>query len=133
MRQLIINLPASDIETSKYFFEQVGFALNKELTDENATCFSIDHNIVLAILPTGHFKGAINNNEVVDATKSNEMLLSVGLESKEQVDQMFSKAMSAHAKEIGKPTDFGSIYGATFADPDGHQWNIFYMASEQIK
>jgi uncharacterized protein len=129
MRQLLINLPASDIQNSKVFFQELGLILNKELTDENATCFNIDDNIVIALLPKEHFKDVINNHEVADTTKSNEVLLAIGLGSKEEVDAMFSKAISAQAKEIGKPTDFGSIYAATFADLDGHQWNIYHMYS----
>lgn len=129
-RQILINLPVSNLERSKLFFEELGLVFNKELTDENATCFNIDDNIIIALLPANHFKDAINNNEVVDATKSNEVLLSIGMESNESVDNMYFKAISAKAKEIGKPTDFGSIYGATFADLDGHQWNLFHMVGK---
>jgi predicted lactoylglutathione lyase len=128
-RQLLINLPVRDIQKSRSFFEALGLVLNQKLTDENATCFNIDDNIVIALLPAEHFKGAISGNEVADAEKTNEVLLSVGVESKEDVDSFAAKAAAAGAKEIGKPTDFGPIYGATFADLDGHQWNIFYMTS----
>jgi predicted lactoylglutathione lyase len=39
-KQLIINLPVSNIENSKIFFEKIGLDFNKDLTDENATCFT---------------------------------------------------------------------------------------------
>jgi predicted lactoylglutathione lyase len=126
-RQLLINLPVSDLQKSKRFFEELGLVLNEKLTDKNATCFNIDDNIIIALLPLEHFKSAIHN-EVVDATKSNEMLLSIGVASKEEVDMLASKAIAAGGKELGKPTDYGSIYGATFADPDGHQWNVFHIS-----
>ena len=126
-RQLLINLPVSDPQKSKNFFEELGLSFNKELTDENATCFNIDDNIVIALLPTEHFKAAIHNNEVVDATKCNEVLLSIGVKTNEEVDVLSSRAVAAGGKEIGKPIDYGSIYAATFADLDGHQWNIFHM------
>lgn len=126
LQQLIINLPVSDIQRSNNFFEALGLVFNEQLTDENATCFNVDDKIIIALLPQNHFKSAINH-EVTDTTKSNEVLLSIGVHSDDEVDIMFSKAISANAKEIGKPTKFGSIYGASFADPDGHQWNIFHM------
>lgn len=130
MNQLIINLPVTDVNNSQKFFESIGFAFNKELTDENAVCFSISDTIVLALLPQEHFQSAINNNDVADAMNTNEMLLSIGFESFEEVDVMFTKAITANAKEIGKPTNFGSIYGATFADLDGHQWNLYCMSGK---
>lgn len=129
MRQFLINLPSNDPLKSKIFFEELGFLLNKELSDENATCFNIDDNILIALLPANHFKDVINNNEVADTTKTNEVLLSVGVSSTKEVDDIYTRAVTAGGKEIGKPTDYGSIYGATFADLDGHQWNIFFMKS----
>ena len=128
VRQLIINIPVKDPIVSKSFYESIGFELNAALTDEYATCFNISENTIIALLTAGHFKDAINNNEMVDATKSNEVLLSIGVESKQEVDSFAAKAIKAGGKEIGKPTDFGSIYGCTFTDLDGHQWNIYYMA-----
>ncbi|MEO6728736.1 MAG: VOC family protein [Candidatus Dojkabacteria bacterium] len=127
MKQLLINLPVENVESSKVFFEKIGLTFNKELTDENATCFNIDENIVIALLPSEHFKAAVNNTVLIDATKVNEMLLSIGVNSNEEVDTFFNKAIEAGGKDKGKPTDYGSVYGATFSDLDGHLWNIFHM------
>ncbi|MDB4978566.1 MAG: hypothetical protein JWM56_752 [Candidatus Peribacteria bacterium] len=126
-RQLLINIPVSDPKKSKRFFEEVGFSLNKELTDEQATCFDIDDNIKIALLPIDHFMSAINNHEVADTSKCNEVLLSIGVTGREEVDIIMTKAIAAGGNKLSEPTDYGSIYGATFADPDGHQWNIYYM------
>ena len=49
----------------------------------------------------------------------------------ERFDIIFLDFEPKKAKEIGKPTDYGSIYAATFADLDGHQWNIFHMGSKK--
>ena len=124
---LLINLPVNDSQKSKDFFERLGFALNDKLTDANAVCFNIDNNIVIALLQVDHFKSAINNNEVADAIKSNEVLLSIGMDSKEEVDTLLIKAILAGGKELHEPRNLGWIYTRSFSDLDGHQWNIFYM------
>lgn len=128
-RKILINLPVKDVEKSKIFFETLGLLLNEELTDENATCFSIDTNIILALLPAEHFGDVIQQHEVVDTTKQNEVLLAIGVENRTEVDTMATLAARAGGKELIRPTDYGTIYGATFADPDGHQWNVYHMST----
>jgi predicted lactoylglutathione lyase len=126
--RVIINLPVKDQNISKNFFTQVGFSLNPELTDEYATCFNIGENTVVALLNESHFKG-ITNKEVADTSKTAEVLISVGVQSKEEVNTLVDGAVTAGGKELHEPKDLGWIYGRSFADLDGHQWNIFYMDS----
>jgi uncharacterized protein len=130
--QMILNLPVRDSQKSRRFFEEIGLRFNQKMTDENATCFDIDDNIVVALLPMEHFQAAVNNKQAIDATQTNEVLLSLGVESTEEVDAFAKKAAAAGGKILGEPKDYGPIYGATFADPDGHQWNIYHMKAATL-
>jgi len=127
-KQLLINMPVNNEEESTRFFKAAGFALNEEMSDEQATCFNIDENIIIALLPTAHFKDAINDGHVADAT-THEVLLSIGMESKEEVDGLVDKALVAGGKQAQKTVDMPEIYGRTFTDLDGHLWNIFSMSA----
>ncbi len=130
--QMILNLPVADQEKSKEFFEAIGFSFNKELTDENALCFTITPSTIVALLPNEHFKSAINNQVLVDTSTTNEILLSVGVDSKSAVDTIYAKAIAAGGKSVNPPTDYGTIYGTAFTDIDGHMWNSYYLSSTKL-
>lgn len=125
-KQVILNLPVKDSEKSKEFFLKMGLSIDAALTDANATCFVVIENVIVALLPESHFKEA-SMGEVADAAKVSEMLISVGTDSREEVDSLVDNAIKAGALEIHEPVDMDTIYGRSFADLDHHKWNIFYM------
>jgi len=125
-KQLLINLPVRSPEASKKFFTSLDLVLNEKLSDENATCFNIEDNIIVALLPVEHFKETINGNNVADET-TNETLLAIGMESKEDVDTLLDKAVVAGGQELHERVDLPDIYAGSFKDLDGHLWNIFCM------
>ncbi len=65
--------------------------------------------------------------EIVDATKSTEVLIALDAESKAKVDEMVSNAVKAGGSIYAEPQDHGWMYQHSFADLDGHQWEILYM------
>jgi len=126
IKQLLINLPVNNIEASKTFFSSLGFVRNETMSDENATCFNLENNIIVALLPTDHFKETIMGNSVADAT-TNETLLAIGLDSKEAVDNLLDTAVTSGAEELHDRVDMPEIYAGSFKDLDGHLWNVFHM------
>ncbi len=67
-------------------------------------------------------------NEIVNTKQGTEVLLSIDVESREEVDEMAAKAVKAGGTLYAEPGDNqGWMYGCGFADPDGHRWNVLYM------
>jgi predicted lactoylglutathione lyase len=64
---------------------------------------------------------------IVDATKSTEAIVALSVDSRERVDELADRALAAGGKPVNEPTDQGFMYGRSFADLDGHQWEILYM------
>ncbi|MNO02730.1 Glyoxalase-like domain protein [compost metagenome] len=60
------------------------------------------------------------------------MLISIDAESKEAVDALLQKVVEAGGIIYGEPQDQGWMYGAGFADLDGHRWNVLYMDPSQM-
>lgn len=121
--QVIIHLPVKNVKKSKDFYILLGLTFNTELSDENAACFSVNEHTLIALLRKSHFKEVLQSSS---ADKS-AVLLAVGMESKDQVDEFVNKAIDLGRPEIRKAEDHGWLYGRSFSDPDLHQWNIFYM------
>lgn len=122
--KVIINLPVKDFGVSKSFFVHLGFKLNEDLTDENALCFDIRPTTTIALLPNAHFADATQGS-IADTSKFHEVLLSVGKDSETAVDSAVESAVKAGATELHEPIHTTTMYGRSFADLDGHQWNFF--------
>ena len=80
-----------------------------------------------------HFflKGILKNaikGELADLEKGNEIIFTLGAESRDEVDNWEKKVIQAGGKIISQPEEFGEgYYGFVFSDPDGHKFNVFYM------
>jgi predicted lactoylglutathione lyase len=125
--QTFINLPVKDLTKATEFFTAIGFSFDPEFTDENATrmIVSDDTSVMLAVEP--FFKGFIEPQEIVDTSRSREVVVGLSAESREQVDELAEKAVAAGGQALGEPDDQGFMYMRGFRDLDGHQWSFIYM------
>lgn len=124
--KIFVNLPVKDLKKSIDFFTSLGFTFNPQFTDETATCMIIADNIFAMLLTEARFKD-FTKKSISDATKTTEVLLALDAESREAVDAMIKKAVKAGGATYTDPVDHGWMYIHSFADLDGHQWEIAYM------
>lgn len=125
-KNIFVNLPVKDLEKSMSFFKAIGFEFNPQFTDENAACMLIGENIYAMLLVENYFK-TFTKKEVSDATKTTEVLVSLGVETREKVEDWVNKAVAAGGKLYSDPKDHGFMYQWSFEDLDGHQWELAYM------
>jgi len=129
-KKIFVNLPVKELKHSMEFFKKLGFTFNPQFTDENAACLVISDDIYAMLLCTDFFKN-FTTKELVDATRSTEVILSLTMESRADVDKMLEKALAAGATET-MTMDEGWMYQRGFADLDCHLWEIFYMDMSAI-
>ena len=130
-KQIFVNLPVKDLKKSMDFFSKLGFTFNPQFTDENAACMIIGENIYAMLLVESFFS-TFTNKKISDATKTTEVLIAIDTESKELVDDMVKKAVAAGGTIYKEPADHGWMYQHSFADLDGHQWEVLYADESQI-
>jgi len=132
-KELWLNLPVRDVRKSKEFFTQIGFTLNTGFpeNDEAASILIGEKNTVVMLFPESTFQ-KFTGNGLVDTTQGTEVLISIDAESKEAVDALLQKVVDAGGTIYGEPQDQGWMYGAGFADLDGHRWNVLYMDQSQM-
>jgi predicted lactoylglutathione lyase len=126
MRMIFVNLPVKDLNASKGFFGELGFEFNPQFSDDTAACLVVDDNIYVMLLVEERFRDFIND-EIADAQKTTEVLTALSADSREEVDQMVAKAISAGGKPWKPPIDEGPMYGGSFQDLDGHVWELMHM------
>ena len=129
--QIFVNLPVKDLNKSVEFFTQLGYTFNPQFTDENATCMIVSDTIYVMLLVEPFFKSFIKK-EIADASKSTEAIICLSAETREQVDEMVSKAFAAGATVHNDKQDQGFMYGHGFQDLDGHLWEYMYMDPNAI-
>lgn len=128
-KELWINLPVKDVNTSVAFFTSIGFELNphQPVTPVMASLMIGDKKIILMLFEEKMFAG-FTQQPLTDTQKSTEVLFSIDAQSREEVDELAKKAAAAGGNVFAKPAESqGWMYGCAFSDPDGHRWNVLYM------
>ena len=64
---------------------------------------------------------------LADARQQTGALYAIGVDSREEVDELVRKAVASGGAHATEPTDYGFMYMWTFFDPDGHHWEVFWM------
>lgn len=130
-KNIYVNLPVRDLKRSISFYSELGFSLNEQFTDEKAACIVIGENIYAMLLTEGFFK-EFTNKKICDATKSTEVLIAIDVPGRKDVDDMVNKASKAGGSLYREPQDHGWMYQHSFADPDGHQWEVLYIDESSV-
>ncbi len=130
-RKLFVNLPVKELDRSVRFFTALGFSFNAHFTDETATCMIVSESSFVMLLTEEKFR-QFTPRQLCDTKQATEVLLCLSAESRAEVDQLVAKAVAAGGSLYKEPIDFGFMYGHSFQDPDGHQWEVMFMEPEAI-
>jgi uncharacterized protein len=130
--KIFVNLPVKDLKRSIDFFTHLGFSFNQQFTDDKAACLVINDGSIYAMLLTEPMFKKFTKKESADASKTTEVLIAIDADSREQVDELVKKAVEAGGSIYTEPADHGWMYQHSFADPDGHQWEILYMDESKL-
>ncbi|MGW1544023.1 VOC family protein [Streptomyces sp. NPDC002309] len=125
-QMIFVNLPVSDIDASKKFFTRLGYSINERFSDASTASVVISDTIVAMLLAKEKYAG-FTKKEIVDATRSSEVLLCLSAESREKVDELVDGAIAAGGSASGETQDHGFMYGRAFDDLDGHTWEVMWM------
>ncbi|MEU0781512.1 VOC family protein [Streptomyces sp. NPDC006173] len=125
-QMIFVNLPVSDVDTSKKFFTELGYAINPQFSTDDCACVVISDTIIAMMLSKQRYAD-FTKKQIVDATKGSEVLLCLSAESREKVDELVDRAIAVGGSSTGETQDQGFMYGRSFDDPDGHSWEVVWM------
>ena len=126
MRMIFVNLPVKSVEASRRFFAALGFSFNERFCDANTACLVIEENIFAMLLEHDRFRG-FTHGDLADPANGPEVLLALSAGSREEVDDLLSRALAAGGEAYKPAQDHGFMYGVSFRDPDGHVWEVVWM------
>ncbi|MFD9909928.1 VOC family protein [Streptomyces sp. NPDC059063] len=130
-QMIFVNLPVNDVEASKKYFTQLGYAINPQFSTDDCACVVISDTIIAMMLGKKHYQ-QFTTKEIADPTKTSEVLLCLSAESREKVDELVDKAVAAGGT-AGRVQDYGFMYGRAFDDLDGHTWEVMWMDPAQVE
>ena len=129
---IFVNLPVKDLDASKAFFEALGYSINPQFTDENASSVVLSDTIYVMLL-TEPFYATFTSKTIADARTTSEVQNALSLDSREEVDAILEKALAAGATEPKPAQDYGFMYSRGFEDLDGHHWDYLWMDPAHIQ
>ncbi|WP_028545372.1 VOC family protein [Paenibacillus taiwanensis] len=128
-QEIWINLPVKDVERSTAFFNDIGFQADSVGTERAKLVIG---QTTILLFPNAVFE-QFTGTKATDTSQSAEVIFSIGAKSREDVDACIQQVEAAGGTIFGKPSDTdGWMYGAAFADLDGHRWNLLYMDESKM-
>jgi predicted lactoylglutathione lyase len=124
--QIFINLAVKDPNKSMAFYTALGFKNNPQFSDESGKCMVWSDHIFVMILSHEKFS-SFTNKPIADTTSSIAALLSLSLDSIEEVNNVVENGLKAGGIEPTEMKDYGFMQQRTIEDFDGHTWEMFYM------
>ncbi|MBI3691051.1 MAG: glyoxalase [Mycolicibacterium aromaticivorans] len=121
---LFVNLPVADVERSRKFFADLGYAINEQFSGDSAVTLVLGDNQFAMLLQRDAFD-SLHPLETADAAKVKECVVCLGVDSRDAVDALVNRAIAAGGTD-GDSEDHGSMYGRSYNDLDGHSWQIFW-------
>lgn len=130
INQIFVNLPVKDIRETKDFWTNLGFSVNEQISDERAVCIMMNDTISIMFLTEEFFETF--SERPVPKGDTTQVLVAIGLDSREEVDKVVNAAVANGATQHEEPQDHGWMYQNSFWDINGHGWNVIFADPSQI-
>ncbi len=131
-RLIFVNLPVADLEASKAFFGSLGFTFDPKFTDDKCACMVVNDQAWVMLLDRERFADFVVK-PVADPAVATQSLICLSADDRAGVDALADAALAAGGSPAKEPMDMGFMYGRSFADPDGHHWEVMWMSQEAVE
>jgi predicted lactoylglutathione lyase len=125
-RMIFVNLPVADLRVSRDFYTGLGFSVNETFSDEDAVSVVVSDTIVIMLLTRDRFADFVTG-AVGDPKAATTSIACLSAESPAEVDRMVQNALALGGSTWLPKMEDGPMYGHSFADPDGHVWEVLHM------
>lgn len=130
-KSIFVNLPVKDIAKTREFWTKLGFSFNEQFSDDKALCLVLNEGSMYSMLISHEMFSTFTNRSIADASTT-QVITALEVDSREMVDEIIQLALSNGATRYRESADHGWMYYDSFADLDGHQWEIMYSDVNQI-
>ncbi len=123
---VFVNIPTTELDRSKSFYEALGYTINPLFTDENAACVVVSDTIYVMVLTRDFFQ-TFTEKQIVDPRVAVQTQIALSCDSRADVDAMMAKGLAAGGTEPVPAQDHGFMYARDLEDPDGNNLSYLFM------
>ena len=131
VKSIFINLPINDLQKTRNFWTKLGFSFNEQFSDDRALCLILNDGQMYSMLITHDMFSTFTNRPIAD-NSTTQVLTALEVDSREKVDSIVKLAHENGGTRYRESADHGWMYYDSFADIDGHQWEILFTDPTQI-
>ncbi|WP_278352230.1 VOC family protein [Chryseobacterium gleum] len=131
INEIYVNLPIKDVQKTREFWTKLGFSINEQFSDEKAICVIMKENHIYAMFLKEEFFQTFTNRPFAKGDTT-QVLLAIGVNSRDDVDNMVKTAIENGGSKYSEPMDHGWMYQSSFADLNGHQWEVMHADVSQL-
>lgn len=124
---MFVNLPVTDLERAKAFYEAVGFRINPLFSDHNAACVVVEEDHNFFMLVTRDYFQTFTDLTIGDPKVNPTVSTAIFLDSRDAVDQTVAAGIAAGGAEARPASDYGFMYQRQVNDPDGNILEFGWM------
>jgi len=127
MPQMFVNLPVTELDRAKAFYEALGFTINPAFTNENAACVVVDEGHNYFMILVRDFFQTFTDLPIGDPAVNPSGSTAIFLDSREAVDRAVAAGLAAGGSEPRPASDYGFMYQRQLNDPDGNPLEFGWM------
>lgn len=127
-KQIYISVPVKDVAASTEFYKKIGFTKQEDWSmDEVVSCMKWSEEIYVMVTATGHYQTYINGKTIVDAKTNSHSLMSLTMNSREEVDAVVKNADENGGGHYVYSSGMDFMYNMMVEDLDGNTIEFVYM------
>ncbi len=128
---IYVNLPVKDVQKTRAFWTDLGFSINEQFSNDKAICVVMKKDHIYTMFLKEDFFQTFTNRPFAKGDTT-QVLLAIGVNSRGEVDHLVKTAIENGGSKYGEPVDYGWMYQNSFADINGHQWEVMHGDASQI-
>ncbi|MGY1840169.1 MULTISPECIES: VOC family protein [unclassified Modestobacter] len=128
---LFIDLAVRDLAASRDFYGALGFSFNEHSSDESTVAVVLDDDMALMLRSRDRFAELVAG-EVGDPTAGTTVVHSLTVGTRGEVDELVATALASGGAPWLPAREDTSGYTGSFADPDGHGWQLTCMGPVHV-
>jgi predicted lactoylglutathione lyase len=127
-KQIYISVPVKDVAASTEFYQKIGFTFQGDWSmDGIVSCMKWSEEIYVVVTSNSHYQTYINGKTIVDAKTNSHSLMSLTMNSREEVDALVKIADENGGSHYAYSSGMDSMYNMMVEDLDGNTIEFVYM------
>jgi uncharacterized protein len=123
---IFVILPVRDLPASREFYEALGFRVNEHSSDDTTAALVVDDTIVVKLMTRDAF-AELTAGDVGDPAAATTVVNCLTVTARDVVDELVARALASGGKPWLPAREEETTYTGSFADPDGHVWQLLWM------